>query len=113
MLKSYTNQFHPRWDDKTGKFFVPPQVQPKGEFHAWGVFGLMGHHNEMVITELMSRDAPPALVFAAHPHQDQYWDARANAWLKETDETWERTLEDAIAKLEKLPGQAEKARRYL
>lgn len=74
---------------------------------------MMGHHNELLVSELAFRGAPVALVATAHSHQDQYWDSRSNAWLQEKDETWERTMEDGLKKLAQFPGGKEPAEKYL
>lgn len=113
VLKAYTNQYYPQFNAATGKWFTPPEVAAGGLYQAWGRYGLMGHHNELLVSELAFRGAPPVLVATAHSHQDQYWDSRANAWLKEKDETWERTMEDGLKKLARFPGGAEKSERYL
>ncbi|MGE5623783.1 MAG: hypothetical protein ACM3UP_02030, partial [Methanocella sp.] len=113
VLKAYTNQYFPQFNEATGKWFAPPVVAADGLYKAWGRFALMGHHNELLISELAFREAPPILVATAHSHQDQYWDSRTNAWLKQSDETWERTMEDGLKKLAQFPGGAEKSQRYL
>jgi hypothetical protein len=104
VMKAYTNQFHPRWDEIHGCFFEPETVRRGGLFAKWGDVRTMGHHNELVVAELMVREAPPALVFATHCHQDQYADSRRNhRFVPPGDETWERTVEEALGKI---PGPA-------
>jgi hypothetical protein len=100
VMKAYTNQFHPRWDEAHGRFYEPDTVRKGGLFHKWGDVRTMGHHNEMVVAELMVREAPPELVFATHCHQDQYADSRRNhRFVPPGDETWERTVEEALSKV--------------
>ena len=100
VMKSYSNQFYPRWDADTGCFFEPATVRKGGLFAKWGDVRTMGHHNEMVVAELMVRAAPPELVFATHCHQDQYADSRRNhRFVPPGDETWERTVEEALGKI--------------
>lgn len=106
-LKAWSNQFHPDWDRRTGQFFVPAPVRSGAPFGAWGSYGLMGHHNPLVAAELMHRQAPATLVFAALSHVDQSLDDRRSGGRRSTDETWERTLEDAITWLERVhPGRS-------
>jgi hypothetical protein len=100
VMKAYTNQFHPHWDERRGRFHEPDTVRKGGLFHKWGDVRTMGHHNEMVVAELMVREAPPELVFATHCHQDQYADSRRNhRFVPPGDETWERTVEEALSKV--------------
>ncbi|MGE5507153.1 MAG: hypothetical protein ACM3RP_01505 [Chitinophagales bacterium] len=113
VLKAYTNQYFPKFNETTGKWFVPKEVASDGLYKSWGRYGLMGHHNEMLVSELAFRGAPAVLVATAHSHQDQYWDSRSNAWLQEKDETWERTMEDGLRKLAQFPGGKEPAEKYL
>ncbi|MBM3271100.1 MAG: hypothetical protein FJZ01_26005 [Candidatus Sericytochromatia bacterium] len=96
ILKAWTNQFWPDYDPHTGQFFVPPEVAPGGPYAAWGAYGLMGHHNSLMAAELMYRKAPPRLVFASLSHVDQALDNRESGPRRATDETMERTLEDAF-----------------
>lgn len=99
-MKAYTNQFYPRWDEARGRFFEPEAVRRGGLFQKWGDVRTMGHHNELVVAELMVREAPPELVFATHCHQDQYADSRRNhRFVPPGDETWERTVEEALRKV--------------
>ena len=61
----------------------------------------------LMAAELLHRKAPVRLVFAAISHVDQTLDNRLRGPRKATDETWERTIEDAITWLEGLhPGEA-------
>lgn len=113
VLKAYTNQYFPKFNETTGKWFVPSEVAGDGLFKSWGRYGLMGHHNELLIPELAFRGAPTILVATAHSHQDQYWDSRSNAWLAEKDETWERTMEDGLRKLAQFPGGKAVSEKYL
>ncbi len=96
ILKAWTNQFWPEWSRETGQFHVPVEVAPGGAYAAWGAYGLMGHHNALMAAELMYRKAPARLVFAALSHVDQALDTRDRGPRRSTDETWERTLEDAF-----------------
>jgi hypothetical protein len=99
-MKAYTNQFHPRWDERGGRYYEPEAVRQGGLFQKWGDVRTMGHHNELVVAELMVREAPPELVFATHCHQDQYADSRRNhRFVPPGDETWERTVEEALRKI--------------
>lgn len=112
VLKAWTNQYWPLWNEKTGQFAVPPQVEAGAPYAAWGAYGLMGHHNALVASELMYRKAPASLVFAALSHVDQALDDRRQGFRRSTDETWERTIEDAFRWLEDVePGAAEPYRR--
>ncbi|MBC7544651.1 MAG: hypothetical protein H7338_18165 [Candidatus Sericytochromatia bacterium] len=100
VMKAYTNQFYPRWDDRHGCFYEPETVRKGGLFAKWGDVRTMGHHNELVVAEMMVREAPPELVFATHCHQDQYADSRRNhRFVPPGDETWERTVEEALRKV--------------
>lgn len=106
VLKAWTNQYWPDWNDKNGQFSVPPQVASGAPFGAWGAYGLMGHHNPLVASELMYRKAPPRLVFAALSHVDQALDDRQQGFRRNTDETWERTIEDAFRWVEDVDVEA-------
>ncbi|MBM3275022.1 MAG: hypothetical protein FJZ00_07705 [Candidatus Sericytochromatia bacterium] len=106
VLKAWTNQFWPLWSKETGQFHVPPEVAKGGKYAAWGAYGLMGHHNALMASELMYRKAPPRLVFASLSHVDQALDSRDDGPRRTSDETWERTLDDAFTWVEEVDPKA-------